>query len=160
MNAKLIMFREDGSRREFELAGGVTTIGRQEDCCIRIPLGEVSRRHAEIDLDEDGIVLRDLGASNGTFLNNRRIEGEEDLQPGDQITIGPVVFTLQINGEPSDDELVAVRTRISNKRLRSTAQVGTSQHVYMASEEIDPIFALEALASSTDQTAINPEVDE
>ena len=162
MDVKLIMFREDGSRRNFPLPPGTTRIGRQEDCTIRIPLSEVSRHHAEIHLDDEGAVLRDLGAANGTFLNNRKIQDEEDLEPGDQIMIGPVVFTVQIDGEPSDDELIEVRTKVPTHKgtAKPGGRVDTSKHVYISGEETDPIAALEALASSTDQTAINPEDDE
>ena len=160
MDAKLVIFREDGTRRDFVLAPGVTTIGRKQDCSIRIPLSVVSRRHAEIIHDANGITLRDLGASNGTFLNNRRIE-KESLEPGDQVIIGPVVFTVQINGEPSDDEIIKVKTKVGAvKSARRGAAVATSKHVYMSDEDVDPIAALEALASSADQTAIDADDDE
>ncbi len=159
MKAKLIMFRQDGSKREFPLPPGATTVGRKEDCTIRIPLGTVSRRHCEIFLEEDGITLKDLGAANGTFLNNRKIT-EEELEAGDQIVIGPVVFTLQVNGEPTDDEIIKIRTKVAKAAGKGAARVGTSKHVNMSSEDEDPISALEALASSADQTAIHPEDDE
>jgi len=161
MDVKLTMFREDGSRRVFTMKLGATTIGRKTDCDIRIPVSEVSRRHAEVVLEEGGPVLRDLGASNGTFLNNRRVS-EEGLEAGDQIMIGPVIFTVQIDGDPSDGELVEIRSKASSRQkvTGGGASVGTSKHVYMSDEEVDPIAALEALASSADQTAINPEDDD
>lgn len=161
MDVKLIMFREDGSKRVFPLQPGATTIGRKDDCNIRIPLAIVSRRHAEILVEDDGAVVRDLGAANGTFLNNRRVD-EEDLEPGDQILIGPVVFTVVIDGSPGDDELVEIRTQVSagKKVAQGGGSVSTSKHVYASDEEIDPISALEELASSADQTAIHPEEDE
>jgi pSer/pThr/pTyr-binding forkhead associated (FHA) protein len=160
MNVKLIVFREDGSRREFSLGLGATTIGRKDDCTIRIPLAVVSRRHAEVVVDKDSAALKDLGAANGTYLNNRRVT-EEDLEAGDQIVIGPVVFTVQIDGEPSDKEIL-IKTKLPSGKgaERGAARVGTSKHVYMSDEEVDPISALEALASSADQTAIDPEEDE
>lgn len=159
MDCRLVMFREDGSKRVFPLSQGTTAIGRKDDCGIRIPLAVISRRHAEIAVDDDGVVLKNLGASNGTFLNNRRIEGEEDLEPGDQIIIGPVIFTVQIDGEPSDDDLVEIRTKVhaTGKGAPRAPGVTTSKHVYASDEEVDPISALEALASSADQTAIDPE---
>lgn len=162
MNVNLIMFREDGSKRVFPLESGATTIGRKDDCHIRIPLATVSRHHAMITVDEGGAVLKNTGASNGTFLNNSRIENEEDLEPGDQIMIGPVVFTVQIDGSPGHDDLVAIRSkvRVATTGGQKGAGVATSKHVYTSDEEIDPIAALEALASSADQTAINPEDDE
>lgn len=161
MDVKLIMFREDGSKRVFPLQPGSTTIGRKDDCNIRIPLAMVSRRHAEVVVEDDGAVVKDLGAANGTFLNNQRID-EEDLEPGDQILIGPVVFTVVIDGSPGDDELVEVRTQVSagKKAAQGGSSVSTSKHVYASDEDIDPISALEELASSADQTAIHSEEDE
>jgi pSer/pThr/pTyr-binding forkhead associated (FHA) protein len=161
MEVKIIMFSENGERRDFVLSEGATTIGRKTDCDIRIPLPDISRRHAEIFLDEDGAVLKDLGAANGTFLNNRRIT-EEDLEPGDQLVIGPVVFTVQIDGEPGDDEIIQVRTKIRTHQTAggSGSGIATSQRVEASPEDSDPISALEALASSSDQTAINPEDEE
>lgn len=162
MDVNLVMFREDGSKRVFALRPGVTTIGRKDDCTIRIPLAMVSRRHAEVVVEDEGVVLKDLGAANGTFLNSRRVQ-EDDLHPGDQIMIGPVLFTVQIDGEPADAELIAVRSTLAaggkDQRKRG-ASVATSSHVFTADDEVDPISALEALASSADQTAINPEDDE
>ena len=161
MDVNLVMFREDGDKRLVPLAVGVNTIGRKDDCTVRIPLAVVSRHHAEILVDDNGVRLRDLGASNGTYLNNRRLQQEEDLEPGDQIVIGPVVFTVQIDGEPADEEIIPVRTKSGTASFASPGapRVGTSKHVKASDDELDPISALEALASSADQTAINPEDD-
>lgn len=161
MDVKLVMFREDGSRREFVLEKGATTIGRKDDCTIRVPLATVSRRHAEIFVDDHATIIRDLGAANGTLLNNRRVT-EDDLEAGDQIVIGPVVFTVQIDGKPSNEEIVRIRTKVAPGQAKGAgaARVGTSKHVYMSDEEVDPISALEALASSADQTALTPEEEQ
>jgi pSer/pThr/pTyr-binding forkhead associated (FHA) protein len=104
MQAVLVMFRSDGERRSFSMARDMTVIGRREDCDLRIPLGEVSRKHCRIVRDGDSLKLEDLGSSNGTFLNGQRVQ-EAALSPGDTIQVGPVVFVLQIDGQPSDDEL-------------------------------------------------------
>lgn len=160
MDIKLVMFREDGSKRVFNIQPGVTSIGRKDDCSIRIPLAVVSRRHAEIIADEHSVLIKDLGASNGTYLNNQKVD-EEELEPGDQIVVGPVVFTVQIDGEPSDEEIVEIRSKASSKHHagKAGAGVSTSANVAASGEEVDPISALEALASSADQTAITPEED-
>lgn len=101
------MFRSDGERRSFSMARDMTVIGRREDCDLRIPLGEVSRKHCRILRDGDTLKLEDLGSSNGTFLNASRVQ-EALLTPGDTIQVGPVVFVLQVDGVPSDDELQPV----------------------------------------------------
>ncbi len=157
MEVQLIMFREDGTKRALPLAAGVNTIGRKDDCSIRIPLATISRRHAEIVVDDGIVTIRDLGAANGTFVNNHRVEKKE-LKPGDQILVGPVVFTVQIDGSPGDEELVQIRSKVTAaQQAGRVPEIATSQHVLTGDEEIDPISALEALASSADQTAIHPE---
>jgi len=107
MQAVIVMFRADGERRSFSLVRDMTVIGRREDCDLRIPLGEVSRKHARLIRDGDSLRLEDLGSSNGTYLNGQRVQ-EAILTAGDSIQIGPVVFVLQINGEPPDDEMTPI----------------------------------------------------
>jgi len=99
------MFRSDGERRSFSVVRDMTVIGRREDCDLRIPLGEVSRKHCRIVRDGEALRLEDLGSSNGTYLNGTRVEREAVLNPGDSIQVGPVVFVLQLDGFPADDEL-------------------------------------------------------
>src|SRR5215218_9406198 len=105
MQAVLVMFRSDGERRSFSIARDMTVIGRREDCDLRIPLGEVSRKHCRMVRDGDTLRLEDLGSSNGTYLNGTRVEREATLNPGDSIQVGPVVFVLQVDNYPADDEL-------------------------------------------------------
>lgn len=104
MQAVLVMFRSDGERRSFSVTRDMTVVGRREDCDLRIPLGEVSRKHCRLVRDGDTLRLEDLGSSNGTFLNGQRVQ-ESVLQPGDSVQIGPVIFVLQVDGYPADDEL-------------------------------------------------------
>jgi pSer/pThr/pTyr-binding forkhead associated (FHA) protein len=112
MQAVLVMFRADGERRSFSIARDMTVIGRREDCDLRIPLGDVSRKHCRIVRDGDMLKLEDLGSSNGTFLNAHRVQ-EALLSPGDSIQVGPVVFVLQVDGEPDDDELSPVMMNVA-----------------------------------------------
>lgn len=112
MQAVLVMFRSDGERRSFSIARDMTVIGRREDCDLRIPLGEVSRKHCRLIRDGDVMKIEDLGSSNGTFLNAHRVQ-EALLSPGDSIQVGPVVFVLQVDGTPADDELSPVSVPIA-----------------------------------------------
>lgn len=100
MKVVLVMFR-GGQRREFPLRGTKTVLGRANDCDLRIPTRDVSRRHCEIEIGPDRAVVRDLGSSNGTYVNGRRI-AESALNPGDRLAVGPVVFVLQIDGKPAE----------------------------------------------------------
>jgi pSer/pThr/pTyr-binding forkhead associated (FHA) protein len=162
IDAKLVMFRSGGERRDFPLGAERTLIGRKNDCDIRIPLTEVSRHHTEFRVENDSIMVKDLGSANGTFVNNKRVTSCK-LAPGDHVIIGPVVFTLQVGGKPADIRPVKTRlTRqtpggLGREEIDITAGLAASAGASAISDdELDPISALEALASSADQTAIDP----
>ncbi|MFQ5549750.1 MAG: adenylate/guanylate cyclase domain-containing protein [Gemmatimonadales bacterium] len=73
--------------------GQVVVVGRAVTSDLAIYDPTVSRRHAEVRLDGGGISVRDLGSSNGTFVNGNRI-AEASAAPGDVITFGKVAFNL------------------------------------------------------------------
>jgi predicted component of type VI protein secretion system len=104
MQVVLVMFRAGGERRSFSIVRDVTVIGRREDCDFRIPLGDISRKHCRLIKEENSLKIEDLGSSNGTYVNGKRIH-EAELQAGETVQIGPVVFVVQLDGTPADDEL-------------------------------------------------------
>lgn len=104
MQAVLVMFRNDGERRSFSISREMTVIGRRQDCDLMIPLGEISRKHCRIIRDGEALRLEDLGSSNGTFHNGRRVQ-EAELSAGDTIQVGPVAFVVQINGQPEEEDM-------------------------------------------------------
>ncbi|UCF67552.1 MAG: FHA domain-containing protein [Acidobacteriota bacterium] len=66
-------------------------IGRDTCCHIQLARRGISRRHAVIRIGERGARVQDLGSTNGTLLNGRRLgEGEERLRDGDTITVSRV----------------------------------------------------------------------
>lgn len=100
MKAVLVVFHK-GKRREFPLTKPVTDIGRKPEATLQIPTADVSRQHCEIRVQGNGVVVKDLGSANGTYVNGKRI-AEQKLDPGDQIAIGPVTFVLQVDGKPAN----------------------------------------------------------
>ena len=72
-----------------ELPPGGATIGRESDNTIQIPMGGVSRYHAKIEQDAAGNwLIRDLGSTNGTQVDDVPVNGAAMLAPGSVITIG------------------------------------------------------------------------
>ena len=104
MQVVLVMFRADGQRRSFSVVRESTIVGRREDCDLRIPLAEVSRKHCRLIRDETSVRVEDMGSSNGTFHNEQRVQ-EATLSPGDTLRVGPVTFMVQIDGVPADEEM-------------------------------------------------------
>ena len=80
----------------FPLRQGSTLIGRHPSCHVCIPANGLSRRHCQCFIDGNRAIVRDLGSSNGTFVNSRRIDRTE-LQDGDLITLGG--FQLRFDAE-------------------------------------------------------------
>lgn len=72
-----------------------TVIGRDEVAKIRIATSEVSRQHTLLILEERGLLVRDLGSRNGTFVNGMPLLDEVILQPGDTLAVGPMTFQLE-----------------------------------------------------------------
>jgi len=96
----VIQGRNKGAR--FDLAGQplAVTIGREAGNFIQLEDHEVSRRHAEIRRVGETLVLGDLKSSNGTFVNDRKVERAE-LASGDRIRIGRTVL---VYAKDHDDE--------------------------------------------------------
>lgn len=76
------------SRRSF-------SIGRSADNDLQVPGLLVSRHHAVVISEDNGFVLYDRDSTNGTYVNGQRVANHQ-LQPGDEIQIGPLVFALAL----------------------------------------------------------------
>jgi serine/threonine protein kinase len=61
---------------------------------------EISRQHARISRSEGGYVIEDLGSTNGTFVNGRRISAPEPLTPGDKVEVGSTTLVVQVSAHP------------------------------------------------------------
>lgn len=77
----------------YPLPEGVVTIGRSPSSDVFLDDVTVSRNHARIQRSGSSVVLQDLGSLNGTYVNRRRIEVEEDLENGDELQIGKFRLT-------------------------------------------------------------------
>jgi len=82
---------------------GKFIVGREEDCHLRPNSDLVSRHHCVFTSDEFSIRLRDLGSTNGTYVNGERIRGQVILKEGDRVVIGKLEFDMVIR-DPSMEE--------------------------------------------------------
>ncbi len=74
-------------------------VGRHPRCDARLAARKVSRRHCCLVPSGGEVVVRDLGSTNGTWINGLRVD-EGRLRPGDELAIGGLRYRLE--GDPSD----------------------------------------------------------
>ena len=95
--ARLERYPSDGGPAESTpLTASSTTIGRDESADLCIPSGRVSREHAVIVVEGGRSLIRDLGSTNGTFVNGERVT-ETAINDGDVIGFADVEFTFVIS---------------------------------------------------------------
>ncbi|MCL2646174.1 MAG: FHA domain-containing protein [Phycisphaerales bacterium] len=155
MNVKLVMFKQDGQRRDFELKRETATFGRNVDCDFQIPLEVISRKHAQLAIKDGKLSVRDLGSSNGTFVNNKRVQ-ETQLAAGDTLTIGPVIFTIVIDGQPEEIQpirtIVAADTQVtvSDQTDSGTVDVEHAEGESAAEEKEEAVAEVEEVEESSE----------
>ena len=77
----------------FELRDTMT-LGRAQDCDIRLNVVHLSRHHAKLTVRKDGVYVDDLGSSNGTFVNGNRVQAAT-LRAGDEVAFDTLRFVVQ-----------------------------------------------------------------
>jgi two-component system, NtrC family, sensor kinase len=131
----VIQGRDQGTR--FRLGDTAVTIGRGTTNSVQLHDTEVSREHAELSLRGDKIVLKDLGSSNGTFVNGRQVR-EYELASGDQVQLGRslLLFTgmKEDQGEDLADKINIVARNVEDDGSR----IVHSMHQSEGSEILAP----------------------
>lgn len=90
-----ILIKSEGD--EIPINTPITIIGRSPECELQLEDEGISRRHAQLEISEEGqAVLRDLGSRNGTWVNNQKIEAPTTLKSSDQLRFGSAQFIIHV----------------------------------------------------------------
>ena len=84
----------ENKEKRFEITKPETTIGRNKSNDIQLPEKEISSNHAKIISEENRYYIQDLKSSNGTFLNDKRIQRKMRLKDGMTLRLANQVFTF------------------------------------------------------------------
>ena len=86
---------ESDPLKKFAIHSFPFTIGRKTDSSLCLPTGCISKNHAEIDTDEDGnLILRDLGSTNGSYINGDPVDGEKIIREDDIIQFATIILRV------------------------------------------------------------------
>ncbi len=87
---------ESGARASTFAVGDEITIGRAATCTIGMPDDSfVSQLHARVYRDAGSTMIEDLGSTNGTYVNGKRVTAPEQVTKGDRVQIGSTVFEVE-----------------------------------------------------------------
>lgn len=108
MQVRLELFHQKANVKRVVLKHDAI-IGRSAECGLRIASSLVSRQHCKISILDDSVLVRDLGSSNGTFLNGSRLDPEKDypVEPDAQLSVGGVNFTVRFDAPVAASPVVA-----------------------------------------------------
>lgn len=129
----------------YDLADGVTAVGRADENDIVLSGDLVSRKHCRLHVKGEGVVFEDLGSRNGTKLNGDTVVGSVDLKAGDVVGIGENALALKRlrNAEALDTEMVD--TAAGGRVKRFGRGVDIDEAVMMARDIKDSASVLKAL---------------
>lgn len=147
--AALVVANGPQTGQRFELVDppGTMIIGRATDCDIPLTDGECSRRHVEVDVTAEGILVRDLGSRNALLVNGREVS-KQRLRDRDELLVGsttimfddPVDAHLQDLARLPDAETVAAQAGPSSAEP-SAADAGPSTPGARAPGDVRPTGA-------------------
>lgn len=120
MSLLLEIVEGQGAGRQINIDGAID-VGREPGLPVVLEDTQISRRHARFSVAEAGVVVEDLGSSNGTFVNDQPIAAPRLLTPGDKIRVGVTVLQLrdseQVQRQPSAVLPVPQVTQVGNEVL-------------------------------------------
>jgi hypothetical protein len=92
---RLVVLAADGAAGPAFAVNGETTVGRSPGCGVALPEDSfVSQIHARLYARDGTAWVEDLGSTNGTFVNGRRLDAPSPLRPGDRLRVGQTELEL------------------------------------------------------------------
>lgn len=80
--------------QEVHLQKGLVVLGKEDSCQVSIPDSGISKKHAQITVRDENVLIEDLGSSNGTYVEGKQIYSHV-LNTGDRVALGDVIFEVR-----------------------------------------------------------------
>lgn len=128
----LVVYEGELEGQRWILDRDLLVIGRGTDCDIVIPKRQVSRHHAQVERDESGYLLRDMGSKNGTYVNGQEVRDKPHrLKDEDEIQLALCVKL----GFVGADATLPLELEGPNRGLRIDQ---AARRVYVSGHELSP----------------------
>ena len=108
-NFRLTIIKGFNKGEVYSLEEDEVVIGRGEENGIVLNIAEVSRAHAVLTRAEEGYMVKDLGSTNGTFVDKKKVGEKYLLKPGDTIMLGDAIYLKYQADTDPDETLIAPR---------------------------------------------------
>jgi two-component system, NtrC family, sensor kinase len=131
----VIQGRDQGTR--FRLDGSTVTLGRGTSNAVQLHDTEISREHAEFSRRGESFMLRDLGSSNGTYVNGKQIK-EHELASGDQLQLGRTLLLYTGVTEGRSEDLADKIKFVSRHDDEDGSRIVHTMHQSEGSEILTP----------------------
>jgi len=148
-NYRLTVIKGFNKGDVFPLEKDEITIGRSDDNTIVFNIAEVSRSHTALTKVEEGYMIKDLGSTNGTFVDKKEIGGKYLLKPGDTVMLGDAIYMTYMAEpdpevtlvtprpeEPESEQITAVTPKPADTSPEEAPQAPSSAEEPQAAEEI------------------------
>jgi hypothetical protein len=109
-NARLVLRHGTAPQQEYSLGASAFTFGREPTNDLALQDPEISRRHAQILYQQGSYIIQDLGSTNGTFVNGRRVGLPTPLHDGDVIFLANAVALVFYQGAAGEGPALAEAT--------------------------------------------------
>jgi phosphoserine phosphatase RsbU/P len=132
--AELLIHTPDGTARSVILERDRYRIGRAEGNEISCPgVTGLSREHSVLEREGSGWIVRDLGSTNGVYVNGARIDGTRQLRARDRIALGELTLVFVESAPPVAEEVVFVE---DDSALKASTTILDSVHDLVADETV------------------------
>ncbi len=140
--ATLFVLQGPDKGRTFRAADGRVVLGRESDS---VPLTDrtISRRHAEVVLENDAWIIRDLNSANGTYVNGERLTKPVRLKHGDQIKLGATLLIYgsdqvseRMSGSQLARDMIDFEGRNTNMDSAILSTVSSDDSIIIAGPEV------------------------
>jgi predicted component of type VI protein secretion system len=116
MQIKLKVLEGNQAGSEVVVRGPKFIVGRDADCHLRPRSDLISRHHCVLIVEQGYAGVRDFNSKNGTFVNGEKVTGECQLKTGDELMIGPLRFSVQLDhslGGPKRSKVTDVKGAVA-----------------------------------------------